>query len=579
MQGQVQQTRVDPHVLWNFLALRASARKPTSCTSVSSHCPVVAMGRKAADKKTRGGGSKPAPKDDKKKSNKGSFVPKYAYFGKERLAAYPNEDGVCVYVGKGQDEKAFFTLENICACRSSKNEELCHRIGMGLALDAASIHNGTKVLHKHFGEAIPDDLQQQFHKTGLPKILEALASDAGQRFVQSIEVLDVGKTGQPREKAIKKALKGFVEYLQEDDGTLRRNLARLASDAAALYLFAMTLLKDMALVSNPKEWAAKVEGKQSDEVKAWLRKPKDDAKLLAALVHELLAKVEKKASDTSSMAKDSSEAADTGSGSGDGSEASKAASEESSSPAPAVVRKSSSKSSRSSSPQPPKKKKAKTSDKKDAKKDAKKEKNEKKDKTEEKRKKDEKDDAKDKKDKKTEKPDRNEKDKKAKKEKELKAEKDRKRKEEQRAAEAATAAAEAEEEARTAAFTAWSASSVQEAAEQLEEARASIGLLSGRFKKETMVNLTSLVPTAVLTQFPEVCVATAELAEVGGEWVSNKEAKPAIVMLTEVANTVAAFWAEHAEAPAASGKPSERAEVAEENESEEAKEEEKEPFE
>ena len=550
------------------------------------------MGRKAADKKTRGGGSKPAPKDDKKKSNKGSFVPKYAYFGKERLAAYPNEDGVCVYVGKGQDEKAFFTLENICACRSSKNEELCHRIGMGLALDAASLHNGTKVLHKHFGEAIPEDLQQQFHKTGLPKILEALASDAGQRFVQSIEVLDVGKTGQPREKAIKKAIKGFVEFLQDDDGTLRRNLARLASDAAALYLFAMTLLKDMALVSSPKEWAAKVEGKQSDEVKAWLRKPKDDAKLLAALVHELLAKVEKnepaagkkrKASDTSSMAKGSSEAADTGSGSGDGSGASKAASEESSSPAPAAVRNSSSKSSRSSSPQPPKKKKTKTSDKKDKKdakkdptKDAKKETNEKKDKTEEKNKKDEKEDAKDKKDKETEQPGRNEKDKKAKKEKELKAEKDRKKKEEQRAAEAATAAAEAEEEARTAAFTAWSASSVQEAAEQLEEAKASIGLLSGRFKKETMVNLTSLVPTAVLTQFPEVCVATAELAEVGGEWVSNKEAKPAIVMLTEVANTVAAFWAEHAEAPAASSKPGERVEVAEENESEEAKEEEKE---
>lgn len=56
----------------------------------------------------------------------------------------------------------------------------------------------------------------------------------------------------------------------------------------------MILLKDMALVSNPKEWAAKVEGKQSDEVKAWLCKPKDDAKLLAALVHELLGQSGKK---------------------------------------------------------------------------------------------------------------------------------------------------------------------------------------------------------------------------------------------------------------------------------------------
>ena len=153
------------------------------------------MGRKAADRKTRGGGSKAAPKDDAKKGNKGSFVPKYSYFGKDKLAAYPSEDGICVYLGKGQDEKAFFALKAICASRSSKNEELCHRLGMGLALDAASIHNGTKVLHKHFGEAIPEDLQQQFHKTGLPKILEVLASDAGQGFVKSIEVLNVGKTG------------------------------------------------------------------------------------------------------------------------------------------------------------------------------------------------------------------------------------------------------------------------------------------------------------------------------------------------------------------------------------------------
>jgi len=62
MQGQVQQTRVDPHVSGTFLL------SATSGTSVSSHCPVVAMGRTAADKKNRSG-SKPAPKDDKKKSS------------------------------------------------------------------------------------------------------------------------------------------------------------------------------------------------------------------------------------------------------------------------------------------------------------------------------------------------------------------------------------------------------------------------------------------------------------------------------------------------------------------------------
>jgi hypothetical protein len=108
-----------------------------------------------------------------------------------------------------------------------------------------------------------------------------------------LEVLNVGKTGQPAEKAVKKAMKVFVEYLKEDDGTLSRNLARLASDAAGLYLFAMTLLKDMALLADPESWAGKVEGKQGDAVKAWQRKPKSTDKLLAALVAELMGKIQK----------------------------------------------------------------------------------------------------------------------------------------------------------------------------------------------------------------------------------------------------------------------------------------------
>ena len=580
----------------------------------------ASMGR--GDKKKESSRGKQVRKDGKGKT-KGEgpkFVPKFEYFAKSKLAAYPSEEGKCVYTEKNHDEKDFFKLKNILKTRNSGNEELCHRIGMGLALDAASAHHGVEVLHKHFGEAIPavpEEHAAQLGKTGLPKLLEALRSESGKKFVGCLTVLNVGKSGQPAESDVKDAVKTFVAYLQDPKGTLHRNLTRLATDAAALYLFAMTLLKDMALVQSPEGWAEKVEGKQSDAVKAWKRKPADEKKLRQALVTELMAKVENNepAPGKKRRVSDSSSAASTasgGTGSSKGGSSSEEASGENSDGSAGSGRSTSSGKASSSSSAPKKDNNKKKDKKKDRKKDAKekkpKERKDTKDKKEEKDKKNNKEDKKieakekknpkekeaDAKEKKSKKPgksgkekktkgdavsldseadviesssqneERHDKDKKSKKaeqkqkEKELQAEKRRERKE----------AAEAAEEARTAAFTTWPSAAVQEAAEQLEDAKASIGLLTGRFKKEGLVNLTRLIPAQVLAQFPEVCVATADLAHVEGEWVSNKEAKPALVMLLDVASAVAAFWAEHAEAASSSGEAAAEAKV---NEAEEHK--------
>ena len=586
------------------------------------------------DNQSKGGGEKP------------KFVPRYHYFAKAKLASYPNEDGACVYLEKNHDEKDFFKLKTILKSRTSSNEELCHRPGMGLALDAASVHHGTQVLRKHFEKplrAIPAEHTAALDKTGLPKLLEMLGSKSGKEFVDSLAVLNVGKTGQPTEEAVKAAVKTFVQYLQDPTGELHRSLTRLASDAAGLYLFAMTLLKDMALVQNPQGWADKVDGKQLDAVKAWKRKPTDEKKLRQALVAALMAKVQenepppskkRKVSDSSAAA--SASGADGASkASGGSSEASSTA--DSNSSETSASGKSAAKSSESSSSSPPKKdanekkKKEKSKEKKEKPKEKKEKPKEKKEKTKEKKekstekkapkdaeratkpakedKKDHKEDkaasTKDKKEdkakkeakepKKPEEPGKSNKEKKTKgepvsldsdtdlvessapkekkhdkdkkleksrkaeqkqKDKELQAKKRRQKEEAERAA--------AEEEARAAAFTVWPAATVQEAAEKLEEAKASIGLLTGRFKKEDLVTLARLIPTQVLDQFPEVCVAIAELANVEGDWVSNKEAKPALVMLIEVANTVAAFWAEHADTAAPSGEQTEAPEEAEE---------------
>ena len=574
------------------------------------------MGR--GDKKRESGRGKQVRKDGKGKA-KGEgpkFVPKFEYFAKSKLAAYPSEEGKCVYTEKNHGEKDFFKLKNILKTRNSGNEELCRRIGMGLALDAASAHHGVEVLQKHFADAVhavPGEHAARLGKTGLPKLLEELGSDRGKRFVHCLAILNVGKSGQPAESDVKAAVKTFVEYLQDPNGNLHRHLTRLATDAAGLYPFAMTLLKDMALVQDPEGWAVKVEGKQREAVKAWKRRPADEKKLRHALVAELMAKVENNepAPGKKRRVSDSSSASGGAGSSKGGASSQEASGEDSDGSAESESKTSSGKSSEkssspSSSSSAAEKDRSKKKDK-DKKKGAKEKKTKWKKGTtntkEEKDKKSNKEDKKleakgkknareeeaDTKEKKSKKPSKGGKEKKTKgeavsldseadviesssqnekrhskdkktekskkaerkqKEKELQAEKRREKKE---AGRAAAAAAEAEEAARTAAFTTWPASTVQEAAEQLEDAKASIGLLTGRFKKEDLVNLTRLIPTQVLARFPEVCIATADLAHVDGEWVSNKEAKPALVMLLEVASAVAAFWAEHAETASPSG--------------------------
>eukprot|EP00435_Cladocopium_sp_Y103_P048028 s802_g14.t1 len=193
------------------------------------------MGRSGAHRKAPGKHEAKGKKGEEKKKHPGVVVQRYNYFAKSQLAAYPNEDG-------------------------------------------------------DFGEGMPEETRQKLRKTGIPEILEAFTTNSGKAFVQSLSVLNLGKTGRPEEKRLKKAVKVFDTYLEENKTDLPRHLARLASRSASLYLFSMTLLKDMALLCNPEKWAKKVEGEQRSQVKAWLKKPRDRAKKQAALLAEIAAK-------------------------------------------------------------------------------------------------------------------------------------------------------------------------------------------------------------------------------------------------------------------------------------------------
>ncbi|CAE7611048.1 unnamed protein product [Symbiodinium natans] len=220
-----------------------------------------------------------------------AFVKKFEYFGKAKLAPYCNEEGVPFYLDKGEDEKDFLRLANIRKSRNSSNEELCCRLGMGLCLDAATADAGAKLISKHFGGEWTEEVRKSLTKTGLPGLRDIFSSEEGKRFKEAVAILNVGKDKQPSERDVNRSIKHFVGFLTDSPDELHKHLARLASATGVLYLFAMTVLKDMALLGDPAAWAKLIEGKQGKDVAAWMKKPKDREKLRQAVSAELMAKV------------------------------------------------------------------------------------------------------------------------------------------------------------------------------------------------------------------------------------------------------------------------------------------------
>ena len=76
----------------------ASAKK----LNVSHH--QVAMGKRADAKQEQKKGVRKESKGEKKEV---AWVPKFRFFAKESLRSYPDTDGVCVFVRKGEDERKF----------------------------------------------------------------------------------------------------------------------------------------------------------------------------------------------------------------------------------------------------------------------------------------------------------------------------------------------------------------------------------------------------------------------------------------------------------------------------------------
>ena len=98
------------------------------------------MGR-AVEKKNKMDGAKETTKERKSK-----VIPKFAYFAKSCLAAYPDEDGNALWVGDKESVEELLTASSILNSRSAKNSEMLARPGMAVTLAAAACQHGAKDL-------------------------------------------------------------------------------------------------------------------------------------------------------------------------------------------------------------------------------------------------------------------------------------------------------------------------------------------------------------------------------------------------------------------------------------------------
>ena len=240
-----------------------------------------------------------------------TFVPKNRYFPKEKLAAYPSEDGTPFHLGKGQDEKRFFKAKSIRETRSKENEEMFHRPGMSLALSCSAFDGGAKLILKRFEAEFEGDQKACLQKTGLLELKEILLSEKGQRFTHAVNILNVGREKKISTHAAKSAIDHFMTFHKEKGSDFMKALARCASFSATSFLFSMTLLKDLALLDDLPSLADNMECENiTKAMKAWKKDSGNVEKFKEMLLEDFMLKVKKNGTDRKRKAADSSDEAD-----------------------------------------------------------------------------------------------------------------------------------------------------------------------------------------------------------------------------------------------------------------------------
>ena len=233
---------------------------------------------------------KPSQEEEKaKRTYLAAVKPEWA-LAKNSLRPYASEDSSPFFTG-GKSDTKYWELGRIREAMAADTAELANRLGIALSESGGTICMGADVL-KTFASG-----EEGLEKLGFRGAATLLGGDGGLRDAANV----LNKYGTPVARGapeLRLAAETLLDFLEDDPAGKAKTFQRVARSAAKLYLLAVDLLQWLAAAEDKKKWAAKFEDGedlQPRAVQAWLAKPKDRAKLLAALVasHEAQVKTQK----------------------------------------------------------------------------------------------------------------------------------------------------------------------------------------------------------------------------------------------------------------------------------------------
>ena len=113
-----------------------------------------------------------------------STVPKFKYFAKAALAAYPDKDGNPIYLGDAADMQEFTSNGAVSRTRNKTNCEFLHRPGMAVNLNASTFATGLRLAKRLPRKSVisPDAKKVLKGWSAYDQVLDLFDTDSGRAF-------------------------------------------------------------------------------------------------------------------------------------------------------------------------------------------------------------------------------------------------------------------------------------------------------------------------------------------------------------------------------------------------------------
>ena len=240
-------------------------------------------------------------------------VEPYMHFGKFTLRPFVDQ-GSPVYLPKAVScEKKFFSVRKVLGTLSSENSELCRRPKKGLSMKSSTI--------QELGEFLTENKKDVLGT--MEKLIGLFADEDGEKLLDACRFLNQQNEVSPDLDEATQHVAYLFDFFEGNRDGLESLLRKAAMIGSRLFLGATSLLEEVALFTNSKDWAKKVDPKkeQSKAVRAWLADPKSVSKVKQALARAVAEEEGhgKKRARASLKDDDSDDDEESGSGSDDSS--------------------------------------------------------------------------------------------------------------------------------------------------------------------------------------------------------------------------------------------------------------------